>query len=88
MTGAASVLGRTEAPTDRPVETLDVRELGPPKPLSETLELLADLPDETVLVQYNDREPQFLYPKLEDRGYRFETVEADGQTVTAIWTPA
>ncbi|KDS90511.1 hypothetical protein FK85_13435 [Halorubrum saccharovorum] len=80
-----TALERTDAPADRPVETLDVRELGPPEPLRQTLELLADLPDETVLVQRNDRAPQFLYPKLDDRGYAHETVETDDAVVTAIW---
>ncbi|MGZ0746252.1 DUF2249 domain-containing protein [Haloparvum sp. AD34] len=74
-----------EAPTDGPTETLDVRDLGPPKPLTETLELLPELDDETVLVQRNDRVPQHLFPKLEDRGYTFETVEVDDGFVTAIW---
>ncbi|WP_123624061.1 DUF2249 domain-containing protein [Halorubrum sp. CSM-61] len=80
-----TAIERTDAPADRPVETLDVRELGPPEPLRQTLELLADLPDETVLVQRNDRAPQFLYPKLDDRGYARETVETDDAVVTAIW---
>ena len=53
---------------------LDVHDLGPPMPLKRTLELLADLPSADVLIQYNDRTPQFLYPKLEDRGYRYATV--------------
>ncbi|MFB6233865.1 MAG: DUF2249 domain-containing protein [Halopenitus sp.] len=74
-----------EAPTDGPTETLDVRELGPPNPLTETLELLPELDEETVLVQRNDRVPQHLFPKLEDRGYTFETVEVDDEFVTAIW---
>lgn len=74
-----------EAPTDRSTETLDVRNLGPPKPLTETLELLAELSTETVLVQRNDRVPQHLYPKLEDRGYLFETVETDDGFLTMIW---
>ena len=82
----ATALERTDAPADRPVETLDVRELGPPEPLRQTLELLVDLSDETVLVQRNDREPQFLYPKLDDRGYAYETIETDDAVVTAIWT--
>lgn len=87
------------APTHRPTETLDVQELGPPKPLSRTLERLAELDDETVLIQRNDRAPQHLYPRLSERGYVFETVEgADGAdeagdgveegdevVVTAIW---
>lgn len=75
----------TEAPTDGPTETLDVRDLGPPKPLTETLERLPELAAETVLVQRNDRVPQHLFSKLKDRGYTFETVEVDGEFVTAIW---
>jgi len=78
-------LGRTDAPIDRPTECLDVRSLGPPEPLTRTLELLADLPDETLLVQRNDRAPEFLYPKLEDRGYAYATVERDDDVVTAVW---
>ncbi|WP_440772785.1 DUF2249 domain-containing protein [Natronorubrum sp. DTA28] len=81
-----AVVERTDAPTDRPREVLDVRSLGPPEPLAKTLETLADSPDETVLVQRNDRVPQFLYPKLEDRGYAFETVEREDEVVTVIWT--
>lgn len=80
-----SIVDRTDAPSDRPREHLDVRSLGPPEPLRRTLELLADLPDETVLVQRNDRAPQFLYPKLEDRGYRFETIEREDDVVTVVW---
>ncbi|WP_324664367.1 DUF2249 domain-containing protein [Haloarcula sediminis] len=81
-----SLLYRTNAPSDAPVETLDVRQLGPPKPLRETLERLAELDDGTVLVQYNDRAPQHLYPKLDDRGYSYETVTQTGVTTTVIWT--
>ena len=88
MSRETTVLERTDAPTERPVETLDVAELGPPEPLRRTLELLADLPDETVLVQRNDRAPQFLFPKLEDRGYAHDTVETDDGVVTAIWADA
>jgi hypothetical protein len=74
----------TGAPTGEPIERLDVRELGPPEPLKQTLETLAEM-DDGVLVQYNDRVPQFLYPKLDDRGYEYETLEADEAVVTAIW---
>lgn len=82
-----SVVQETSAPTDAPTETLDVRSLGPPKPLTETLEALADLADGAVLLQFNDRAPQHLYPKLEERGYTYDTVETDDATVTAIWEP-
>lgn len=94
-------LAATDAPTDRPHKLLDARELPPPQPLKRTLELLAELDDETVLVQLNDRAPQHLYPKLEDRGYRYDTCGArsapeDGSgnaatgedpVVTAVWKP-
>jgi len=87
MSAREDVLRETGAPTDRPRERLDVATLGPPTPLVRTLETLADLPDETVLVQVNDRVPQFLYPKLRDRGYAFETVEREEEVVTVIWRP-
>jgi hypothetical protein len=40
-----------------------------------------------VLVQYNDRTPQFLFPRLEDRGFAYAAVETDATdaVVTAIW---
>jgi uncharacterized protein (DUF2249 family) len=85
MAQETGIVSETNAPENRPVERLDVRELGPPDPLRRTLESLADLPDETVLAQRNDRAPQFLYPKLDDRGYRYETVERDDTVWTVIW---
>ncbi|UTF52204.1 DUF2249 domain-containing protein [Natronosalvus rutilus] len=83
--GHESVVERTAAPQDRPRTVLDVRSLGPPAPLVNTLERLAELPDDTVLIQRNDRAPQFLYLKLEDRGYTYETLETDDEVVTIIW---
>jgi uncharacterized protein (DUF2249 family) len=85
-TGQIAVLvSETGAPDDAPTERLDVQSLGPPKPLKQTLERLADLDGDTVLVQCNDRAPQHLYPKLEDRGYDFESVDTEDATVTVIW---
>lgn len=84
MPDVSTHFGETSAPMDRPIETLDVRDLPPPEPLTETFERLADLPPETVLVQYNDRAPQHLYPKLEEQGYQYTTVDAEC-TLTAIW---
>lgn len=75
----------TDAPAEAPRERIDVRDLGPPNPLTDTLERLAALDAETVLVQVNDRAPQHLYPKLTDRGYEFETVELSDAVVTVIW---
>jgi hypothetical protein len=77
----------TDTPVDRDLERLDVRDLGPPNPLVDTLETLPDLPDSTLLLQVNDRAPQHLYPKLEDRGYEYATVETDDAVLTAVWRP-
>ena len=78
-------LSETAAPADRTTETLDARELPPPQPLVNTLERLAELDDSVVLVQRNDRVPQHLFPKLDDRGYEYETVELETEVLTAIW---
>ncbi|WP_049902151.1 DUF2249 domain-containing protein [Halorubrum distributum] len=82
-----AVAERTDAPTDGEAVSLDVRNLGPPKPLRETLERVAELRDGDVLVQYNDRTPQFLFPRLEDRGFAYAAVDTDATdaVVTAIW---
>jgi uncharacterized protein (DUF2249 family) len=80
-----TLIDQTGAPDDRGFEEMDVRQLGPPKPLSKTLEMLTEL-DRKLLVQFNDRAPQHLYPKLEERGYQYETVETGDSTVTLIWS--
>lgn len=85
MASTASYLAQSAAPSDRPRETIDARELPPPQPLRNTLEKLAELDDSVVLIQLNDRRPQHLYPKLDDRGYQHETVEDDDVVVTVVW---
>lgn len=82
---ALRALTDTAAPHCEDPDTLDVRALGPPEPLTRTLEHLAELPSDGVLVQLNDRAPQHLYPRIEDRGFDYETVEYDDTTVTVIW---
>lgn len=59
---------------------LDVRGLEPPEPMMKTLELLETLPEGHVLVQHNERVPQFLLPILAERGFVHEihTTEDDG----------
>lgn len=73
------------APEGRPYELIDARELPPPEPLSGTLERLPELDEGTVLVQLNDRVPKLLYPKLDDRGYQYDTATVDEGVVTVIW---
>ncbi|WP_181692780.1 DUF2249 domain-containing protein [Natronomonas sp. LN261] len=86
MNDVAAYLSQTDAPADSPHETLDARELPPPQPLKNTLEKLADIDDPVVLVQLNDRRPQHLYPRLDERGYRYETIDDDDVSVTVIWS--
>jgi len=84
MSGIDPILSETDAPSTTVHEVLDVRELPPPEPLKQTLETLADL-DDGVVVQVNDRVPQHLFPRLDDRGFAYDTVERDDRVVTAIW---
>lgn len=76
---------RAVIPTDASAEYLDARELPPPQPLQQTLECVTEMDEDSVLVQYNDRVPQHLYPRLSDRGFDFETVDDGDVVVTAIW---
>jgi TusA-related sulfurtransferase len=76
-----------DVPADAGTVRLDVRDLGPPGPLKETLETLAETDDGIVLVQVNDPAPQHLYPKLDDRGYEYGTVETNDAVVAAVWRP-
>ncbi|MFD1571429.1 DUF2249 domain-containing protein [Halorubrum laminariae] len=88
-----AVAEQTDAPTDGEITHLDVRELGPPEPLRETLERVEALSEVDVLLQYNDRIPQFLFPRLDDRGFAHVGIETDDiddidetdAVVTAIW---
>ncbi len=81
----AEVRAELDLPSGALTEQLEVRGLGPPGPLRETLETLSEPDEDTVLIQLNERAPQHLYPKLTDRGYEFGTVERDDVTITAIW---
>jgi uncharacterized protein (DUF2249 family) len=58
-----------------PVVELDVRDMEPPEPLAHTLAALDALPPNGTLVQVNVRVPQFLLPKLEERGFTYEVRE-------------
>lgn len=80
---AASGAGATAAPAAAPAANeilLDVRGLEPPEPMMKTLELLETLPEGHVLVQHNERVPQFLLPILAERGFVHEihTTDDDG----------
>ncbi|MHB1313548.1 MAG: DUF2249 domain-containing protein [Gemmatimonadaceae bacterium] len=57
------------------VLVLDVRDMEPPEPLAHTLAALETLAEGRTLVQVNVRVPQFLLPRLEERGFAFEIRE-------------
>ena len=60
---------------------LDTRGLEPPEPMVRTLEALASMPRGKTLVQLNVRVPQFLLPKLEERGFTYEIREQSADLV-------
>jgi hypothetical protein len=55
---------------------LDVRGLEPPQPMIRILRLIDSGEVDDVLVVHLDREPIFLYPELDDRGWSHEIVAA------------
>jgi uncharacterized protein (DUF2249 family) len=63
------------------VVVLDVRGLEPPEPMVRTLAALEQLPEGGTLVQINVRVPQFLLPKLDELGYRYEVREQSDELV-------
>ena len=63
------------------VAVLDVRDMDPPEPLVHTLAALDQLPDDGTFVQVNVRVPQFLLPKLEERGFAYEIREVSPDRV-------
>ena len=60
---------------DDDVIVLDVRGLEPPEPMVRTLEALAEMPRGKTLVQINVRVPQYLLPKLAERGFVYDVRE-------------
>lgn len=60
---------------DGDVIVLDVRGLEPPEPMERTLEALSAMPRGKTLVQINVRIPQYLLPRLTERGFVYEIRE-------------
>jgi len=55
---------------------IDVRGLQPPQPMVAILRMLDDGDVGSVVIAHLDREPIYLYPELDDRGWRHEIVTA------------
>ena len=80
------LLGSEAIPNGREPTVTDVRDLPPPEPLQETMETLEEMDGDGLLIQVNDRQPQHLFPLLEERGFQYESSGND-PTYTAIWKP-
>lgn len=66
------------------VPVLDVRGMEPPEPLAHTLNAVESLSEGGVLVQVNVRVPQFLLPKLAERGCTHEVREVAPDRVHVV----
>lgn len=55
---------------------IDVRGLDPPEPMVAILQLIDSGEVDTALVAHLDREPIFLYPELDDRGWSHELMQS------------
>ena len=56
---------------------LDVRGLPPPEPMVEILSLIDRGEVEGPLIVHLDREPIFIYPELEERGWSHEILQSE-----------
>lgn len=80
--GAAQLKEAAPAPSmaqawDEPTQTMtiDVSELVPPEPMIRILGMLEELPAGATLLVHHARRPMYLYPRLDELGYRHETRE-------------
>jgi hypothetical protein len=59
---------------------IDVSGLDPPEPMVAILSLIDGGEVEEALIAHLDREPIFLYPELDDRGWSYELVPSCGDS--------
>ncbi len=55
---------------------IDVRGLEPPEPMVEILRAIDSNAADAILIAHLDREPIFLYPELDDRGWSHEVISS------------
>jgi uncharacterized protein (DUF2249 family) len=82
----ATAPARAAAPVTAPADaaTLDVRGLEPPLPMVRVLERLDALEPGRSLTVLHERRPLFLYPQLDERGFRHETDEPEPGLVRIV----
>jgi hypothetical protein len=59
---------------------IDVRGLPPPEPAVAILQLLDSGEVEGALIAHLDREPVFLFPELDDRGWDYDVLAPEGHS--------
>lgn len=67
---------------------LDVRGLPAPQPMVAILRLLQTAGEGAAVVAHLDRDPQFLYPELAERGWQAEAVPGEADEVRLRLTRA
>ena len=72
---APAVAGSVGDAAEEDIVILDVRGMDPPEPMMQTLAALETLPEGKTLLQINVRVPQFLLPRLDEMGFRYEVRE-------------
>jgi hypothetical protein len=55
---------------------IDLRGLEPPEPMVAVLRMIDSGEADSVIIGHFDREPIFLYPELEDRGWSHELISS------------
>jgi hypothetical protein len=70
------------------VAHIDVRGLNPPEPMLAILRLLEQPDCGTTVIVHHEREPLFLYPELDERGWRHEIVAGEPGEVRLSLTRA
>ncbi|MGZ9034298.1 MAG: DUF2249 domain-containing protein, partial [Rhodospirillales bacterium] len=60
---------------------IDVRGLEAPRPLVAILTLIEGGSHQGHIVVHHDRDPLYLYPELEDRGWRYARLPSPGDEV-------
>ncbi len=60
---------------------LNVKGMTPPEPIELTLSVLDKLPKDIQLVQVNERVPQFLFPIIEERGFKYSITQHSNEEV-------
>jgi hypothetical protein len=61
---------------------VDLRGLEPPEPMVAVLQMLDRGEVDNVLIAHFDREPIFLYPELDDRGWTHEVIAPECASCT------